>query len=65
MSSSDMLDIMNFSPLGEMNPPTNPTPYLSADSFIFATSCIAESRCMSMESGMRGVLSGMVSKVSE
>ena len=53
-SASSMFVIMNFSPDGEMNPPMKPTPYLSADSFILATSCMAWSLCISMESGMRG-----------
>jgi hypothetical protein len=55
VSASFMFVIMNFCPSGLTKPPTKPTPYLSADSFIFATSCIACSRCLSMASGMRGL----------
>ena len=55
VSASFMFVIMNFSPSGLIKPPTKPTPYLSADSFILATSCIACSRCLSMASGMRGL----------
>ena len=64
VSSSFMFVIMNFCPSGLMKPPTKPTPYLSADSFILATSCIACSRCLSMASGMRGLGASLSGEMS-